>query len=365
MSKQNPIVYFDITADGEAQGRVVFELFSDVVPLTAENFRALCTGEKGDGKAGKPLTYKGSGFHRVIKDFMCQGGDFTAGNGTGGESIYGEKFEDENFKLVHDVPFLLSMANSGPNTNGSQFFITTVPTPHLNGKHVVFGKVIEGKSIVRRLERCDKGSDDKPKKDWVIQDCGELDDYKPGQASVDSTGDVYEEVLADNDSIDINNPQSVFTAVNTIKDLGTSLLQKQELSLAYAKYNKAGQYLNDYFPEDLSEEDLATLNNLKVACHLNAALVALKLKNGKDAISQASAALEIETIAEKSKIKALYRQGMGYLMAKDEELAQKVLEQAQKIEPNDAAINKGLQEVKQSIKARKEKQKKAMSKFFA
>ncbi|PAA46435.1 hypothetical protein BOX15_Mlig003239g2, partial [Macrostomum lignano] len=126
----------------------------------------LCTGEKGMGKSGKPLHYKGSGFHRIIPQFMCQGGDFTRGNGTGGESIYGEKFEDEKFK-----PFLLSMANAGPNTNGSQFFITTVSTPWLDGKHVVFGEVISGDDVVKKMEALGSQSG-KPSKTVVIADCG-------------------------------------------------------------------------------------------------------------------------------------------------------------------------------------------------
>lgn len=169
----NPRVFFDITIGDKAAGRITFELFADVVPKTAENFRALCTGEKGMGKQGKPLHYKGSRFHRVIQQFMCQGGDFTRGNGTGGESIYGEKFADENFKLKHTTPGLLSMANAGPGTNGSQFFITTIVTDWLDGKHVVFGKVTEGMDVVKKMEAA--GSrDGRTSADVVIADCGEL-----------------------------------------------------------------------------------------------------------------------------------------------------------------------------------------------
>mmetsp|Transcript_21182 Transcript_21182/g.19293 ORF Transcript_21182/g.19293 Transcript_21182/m.19293 type:complete len:195 (+) Transcript_21182:26-610(+) len=166
-------VFFDIEINGEYLGRVIFGLYGKTVPKTAENFRALCTGEKGIGKSGKPLHYKGSKFHRIIPQFMIQGGDFTHGNGRGGESIYGEKFADENFKIKHTRPGLLSMANAGPNTQGSQFFITTVVTSWLDGKHVVFGEVLDGYDIIQKVES--QGSQSgTPSKTVRISDSGEI-----------------------------------------------------------------------------------------------------------------------------------------------------------------------------------------------
>ncbi|KAL4969205.1 putative peptidyl-prolyl cis-trans isomerase [Aspergillus stella-maris] len=169
----NPIVFFDVALGGEPLGRLKLQLFADVTPRTAENFRQFCTGESKNSQ-NRPQGYKGSKFHRVIKDFMIQGGDFINGDGTGTCTIYGiPKFSDENFTLRHDRPGLLSMANSGPNTNGCQFFITTAATPFLNGKHVVFGQVVDGMDIVRMIENT-RTTRDKPNQDVTITQCGEM-----------------------------------------------------------------------------------------------------------------------------------------------------------------------------------------------
>ena len=178
MSKSKPLprCFMDFEQNNKALGRIIIELFYDITPKTCDNFRCLCLGNKGYGKETNiKLYYKNSIVHRVIKNFMIQMGDIQFGNGKGGESIYGSKFDDENFILKHDEPYLLSMANAGANTNGSQFFITVKPTPHLNGKHVVFGKVIKGMDIVDKISNVDTNLDnDRPIQRICIKKCGEL-----------------------------------------------------------------------------------------------------------------------------------------------------------------------------------------------
>jgi peptidylprolyl isomerase len=169
----NPKVFFDITIGGNAEGRIVMELRQDIVPNTAENFRCLCTGEKGIGKSGKPLHFKGSQFHSVIQGSILKGGDFINGNGTGGESIYGRYFADENFTLRHDRPGILSMANTGTNTNGSLFNITTAVNTSLDGKNVVFGLVTKGMDVVKKIEKV-RMVNSKLQNPVVISECGEL-----------------------------------------------------------------------------------------------------------------------------------------------------------------------------------------------
>ncbi|KAH6842578.1 cyclophilin-like domain-containing protein [Chaetomium sp. MPI-CAGE-AT-0009] len=362
-------VFFNITIGGQAAGRVTFELFNDIVPKTAENFRALCTGEKGVGKAGKPLHFKGSGFHRVIKQFMIQGGDFTAGNGTGGESIYGAKFADENFELKHDRPFLLSMANAGPGTNGSQFFVTTVATPHLDGKHVVFGEVLSGKSVVRQIENL-RTQSDKPIKDAIIADCGELSPSEAISADTkapDAYGDEYEDFPEDQTTGDeVLSASKILKIATDCKEFGNKAFKGGDISVALDKYQKGLRYLNE--DPDLDNEPAETkekMDALRLSLNSNAALMNLKLGSWDETVRAAESALAVPKISDKDKAKVLYRRGFAQVRLKDEDAALESLEQAKKLAPEDAAINAELSTLKKAAAARLAKEKAAYSKFFS
>jgi len=347
---------------------VTFELYDDVVPKTTENFRCLCTGEKGMGHAGKLLSYKGSIFHRVIKSFMIQGGDFTAGNGTGGESIYGEKFEDENFEIKHTKPFLLSMANAGPGTNGSQFFITTVPTPHLDDKHVVFGEVLSGKGIVRKIENL-KVANDKPLKDVKITDCGQLTGdaaVTAGQKMDDGTGDTFEDFPEDQPGVEEFTGAQVVKIATELKEFGTKAFKAGDLTVGLDKYQKGLRYLNERpTAEDGDGPEVGKqMTALRFALHSNSALLQNKLKMFSDASTSASNALELKGPTDAERAKAYFRRATAKVGLKDEEEAQKDLEEANRLAPGDPGITKELAAVKKKAQEQTKKEKAALKKFF-
>ncbi|KAK9774436.1 putative 40 kDa peptidyl-prolyl cis-trans isomerase [Seiridium cardinale] len=362
-------VFFDIKIGNKPAGRVTFELYDDIVPKTAENFRSLCTGEKGLGKSGKPLHYKGSLFHRVIKQFMIQGGDFTAGDGTGGESIYGEKFADENFDQKHDRPFLLSMANAGPGTNGSQFFVTTVPTPHLDGKHVVFGEVRSGKSIIRQIENLPTSGGDKPSRDAVIDNSGELTgaaaDALAGDAkTADSLGDAYEDFPEDSE--EKLDGKKILQIASDCKEFGNKAFKSGDAALALDKYQKGLRYLNeDPDLKDEGDEMEAKFDQLRFVLNNNSAMMNLKLESWEDAERSATNALAVKGTTDAEKGKAYFRKGQALVKLKDEEGAVEAFEAAKKVVPGDAAIARELEAVKKAAAARLAKEKSQYKKFFA
>ncbi|KAE8721778.1 Peptidyl-prolyl cis-trans isomerase D [Hibiscus syriacus] len=299
--------YLDISIGDELEGRIIVELFNDVVPKTAENFRALCTGEKGIGpNTGVPLHYKGVRFHRVIKGFMLQGGDISAGDGTGGESIYGLKFEDENFELKHERKGMLSMANSGPNTNGSQFFITTTRTSHLDGKHVLFGKVVKGMGVVRSIEHVSTGEADCPTVHVTITGCGEIPEgADDGISNFFNDGDSYADWPADLDESP-NELSWWMTAVDSTKAFGNEHYKKQDYKMALRKYRKALRYLDICWEkEGIDEEKSSSLRKTKSQIFTNSSACKLKLGDLKGALLDTEFAMR----DEENNVKALFRQG--------------------------------------------------------
>ncbi|RZC11586.1 Peptidyl-prolyl cis-trans isomerase CYP40 isoform A [Glycine soja] len=333
----NPRCFLDVSIGGELEGRIVVELFHDVVPKTAENFRALCTGEKGIGpNTGVPLHYKGVCFHRVIKGFMIQGGDISAGDGTGGESIYGAKFEDENLEVKHERKGMLSMANAGPNTNGSQFFITTTRTPHLDGKHVVFGKVLKGMGIVRSAEHVVTGENDRPTQDVVIVNCGEIAEGEDdGVVNFFKDGDTYPDWPAD---LDVKPDELSWwmSAVDAIKTLGNEQYKKQDYKMALRKYRKALRYLDVCWEkEDIDQENSAALRKTKSQIFTNSSACKLKLGDLQGALLDSDFAMH-----DGDNAKALFRKGQAYMLLNDLDAAVESFKKALELEPNDGGIKK-------------------------
>ncbi|XP_076446205.1 peptidyl-prolyl cis-trans isomerase D-like [Babylonia areolata] len=365
-STGNPRVFFDITIGGENVGRIVFELYADRVSRTAENFRALCTGEKGYTVNEVKLHYKGSIFHRVIKGFMIQGGDFTNHDGTGGESIYGSKFDDEDFGMKHDVPMLLSMANAGPNTNGSQFFITTVPCRHLDEKHVVFGRVVAGHNVVREVEN-GKTDGETPIETCVIADCGELPaDFDLSTINLDDTGDSHADYPEDS-LIDFGSEsckEEVKKVVLDIKQVGNVLFKAGKYPMARRKYKKALRYLEHLENADLKITDgdkEAMEKELHIPVTLNLAACCLKLGDYDDAIDFCQQVLE----ADEANGKAHYRMGQAYKSKKDYDQALASLQKAEQSSPDDKGIKSEIQKVKQAMEDDRNREKQMYSKMFA
>ncbi|XP_030030302.2 peptidyl-prolyl cis-trans isomerase D isoform X1 [Manduca sexta] len=366
-AQRNPIVYLDISIDGEQAGRLVIELRSDVVPLTAENFRSLCTGERGVNHNGTRLHYKGSRFHRAINQFMVQGGDIVRGDGTGGESIYGPNFRDENFKLKHHAG-VLSMANEGrPHTNSSQFCITTVPCPHLNGTNVVFGEVLAGLGLVRELQRYGHGDDDRLRVECVIEDCGEITSQHWDVFCRDGTADRLPEYAEDYPDIESIPLIQLMSSIKDVKNSGNCFFGENRYKGAVRKYLKCLRYI-DFVKERLEnvkdEDQQDSLHEITrmytLQCNLNLAACYTKLDDHTACIKCCAEVLELNPRNEK----ALYRRGQAHFAIGNYDAALADLKLADKVSPQNRAVLKLLEEVRLTNKSYNEVQKQRLSKFF-
>ncbi|KAK8787714.1 cyclophilin 40 isoform X3 [Amblyomma americanum] len=357
----NPHVFLDVRIGEEFVGRIVIELFRHLQPQTSENFRLLCTGEKGIGVNKVPLHYKGCKFHKIMPKFMVQGGDITHGDGSGGDSIYGRFFPDEDLSLKHDRPGLVGMANSGPNTNGSQFYIVTVPTPHLDGKHVIFGQVVKGMGVVSVLEYVRTNENDVPVEDCIIENCGEIPpggDF--GICERDSTEDVFPPFPDDSD-FDFSNIEHIMCVAEKIRQSGNHYFRKEEYVSANAKYKKALRYLNRLHEvNELSKEQESKIAVVVLPCILNSAASKLKLKRYHQALDDCDEALDLEPRHPK----ALFRRGQAFHGMRDYEKSMANLQQALSLSPNNKAILSEIAAVKGEMQAYKAKERKAYAKLF-
>ncbi|KAI3695564.1 hypothetical protein L1987_78561 [Smallanthus sonchifolius] len=355
--------YLDISIGGELQGRIVVELLTETVPKTAENFRALCTGEKGIGPVtGAPLHYKGVRFHRLIKSSKIEGGDISAGNGTGGESIYGSKFEDENFEIKHERKGMLSMVNSGPDTNGSQFLITTTRIPNLDVKNVVFGKVVKGMGIVKLIEHVATDDDDCPVLDVVIENCGEIKEGEDdGIGNFFKDGDLYPDWPADLD----HGPSQLswwLDAVDSIRAFGNEAFKKQDHKMALRKYKKAVRYLDECWEKEGIDDDLSvSMGKKKAQIFANSAACKLKLGDTKGALIDTEFALR----DGENNAKAWFRKGQAYMALNEVDNAIESFKKAKEVEPNDVGIKRELKAALKKVADRLEKEKAAYAKYFS
>jgi len=355
-NKPNPIVFLDVAAGNDYQGRVVLELFANVAPRTCENFRQLCTGE-GRGNTGNTLHYKGSSFHRVINRFMLQGGDFERGDGSGGESIYGPKFEDENFLLKHEHQGILSMANAGPDTNGSQFFITTVNCPNLDGKHVVFGQVKKGMGILTDIEAMAVDSDDRPIKEVLIRDCGEiLPGEELGICENDGTPDKFPHHPED---LDVDwylseNFEEILAIVTRIKESGNFFYRDKQYLEATRKYKKCCKYitmLRETLGQTEDEEEIR-VRAVEVPCVLNIAAVKLRFGEYDEAIYECNKVLKLEEEFEYAPewvCKARYRRGQAQKGKRNFSFAIEDLKVVLRLQPNDNGVKSEIALLKKEV----------------
>ncbi|XP_057541713.1 peptidyl-prolyl cis-trans isomerase CYP40-like [Amaranthus tricolor] len=357
-----PKCYMDISIGGELEGRIVVELYNDTVPKTAENFRALCTGEFGTSSiSGLRLHYKGLRFHRIVKGALIQGGDISAGGESGGESIYGLTFDDENFDLKHERKGMLSMVNVGPNTNGSQFFITTTQTHQFNGNHVVFGRVIKGLGVVRSIEHVDLDADNQPMLDIVIEDCGEIpegEDY--GVINFFKDGDTYPDWPSD---LDVKSDDFDWwvTATECIKAFGNEKFKKQDYKMAIRKYLKAMRYIDVCWDmESLDGEKSYLLRKMRSQLFTNTAACKLKMGDVNGALWDTDFALR----DEEDNVKAHFRRGQAFIALSDIDSAAECFEKALELEPNDGGIKKELAATKKKIADRHNREKKTYTRMF-
>ncbi|CAH1159641.1 unnamed protein product [Phaedon cochleariae] len=339
MSSNNPYVFFDLKYGVMKAGRVIIQLYADVVPKAAENFRALCTGEKGIGRRGKPLHYKGTKFHKVIPLCMVQGGDIENNDGTGGESIYGPTFEDESLTIKHEEEGMVGMMNAGPNTNQSQFYITTQPCSHLDDTNVVVGKIVKGLKIIVEMSDYNR-EDSKPPELLIIENCGEL---KPGEPwninESDGTEDVYPPWPDDWDEFTTANSRLVEKAVIAIKESGNFYFGENDFVDSERKYVKCLRYINWYLLQN--KKNLA-LKSMRIIVMQNLAAALLKRQKFKETVKLCSEILAID----ENNAKALYRRGQASLAMKDYDEALDDLNNASSFLPNDRNVLNLLNTVK-------------------